>query len=732
MLAVLQRADPRTGMALRDLYGRLGMARGSSAPLRRVLTRLVRDGRAIRLGRGRYTAVREPRTQEGTLRVARAGFGFVVPDPEVTPRPPDVFIPARETQGALDGDRVRCRIVKEKRDGRLEGIIDRILSRKHQILLGIWEEGTPESGWVKPLDTRLGIRVRAQTESAIPVGTVVEVEIRRFPTAGQVADGKVTHTIGPRDDPRFDVSIVCRKYGLVETFPPEVEEALARTPDSVSEADRRGREDLRDRRIFTIDPDTAKDFDDAISVEPLESGGFRVGVHIADVSHYVPEGRAIDREALSRGTSVYFPGFVVPMLPHPLSSGICSLKPDVDRLTVSVHATVDPSGNISDVRFSRSVIHSQARFTYQEAQQVLDGDEAVRDRFAVVVEPLEAAAEVARALRRVRQQRGSIELDLPEPEILWTPDGEMDGVVASDSSFTHNVIEELMLLANELVAARLSREEDTIYRIHERPNPERLEALEEDLAILGYRLEGDFLNPTPHMLQRLLSQVRGRPEERAVSMLCLRAMMLARYDTAPVGHFGLAADLYTHFTSPIRRYPDLVVHRQLIECELGGKARERELDSIAARSSERERIAQDAEREVLALKKARYMHDRLGDEYPATVLTVDSIGAWIELDGMLIDGLIPRHSLLDSGYQYLERAYGGPGGSIRLGDKLKVRVDRVDLERSFIDFSVVEKKGGRRPPKDRPRSGQPRSRRSRASDSRSRGKSTRKRPRGRR
>ena len=727
---------------LRDVAMRLGMSRGDLRALRHVVRQLVTEGRLIKLGRGRYLAPERARLVRGVLHVARAGYGFVHVDRSVeTPAPtqiPDVFVPRRDLGGAIHDDLVVVRIIEESPEGRLAGVVEEIVERAHAKLLGIWEsaEGpavASRRGWVRPLDTRVALTVRSRAPQPLSTGMVVEVEVRRFPEEGGRADGDVVHVVGPVDDPRFDVAIACRKHALTEQFPDDVAELARTAPQAVTSDEWHGRRDFRDDLVFTIDPASAKDFDDAICVTPLPNGGYRLAVHIADVSHYLPEDGPVDLEAAARGTSVYFPGFVVPMIPHPFSSGICSLRPDEDRLVVSALLDIDARGRLHAAEFARGVIRSKARFTYPQAQRILDGDPETCAEFPHMIEPLRSAEKLARLAGGVRRERGSIDFDLPEAEILWTLEGEMAGIVPADSSFTHKLIEEFMLLANEAVATHLWRTgRPTVFRVHEKPDPAKLEALGNELAALGHRLEGDILHPTPQLFQRLLSKVKGRPEERIVSTLALRAMMLARYDTTELGHFGLALKLYTHFTSPIRRYPDLLVHRMLVE-ELGlAPRRERDLATLCRHASERERIAQDAEREVLDVKKARFMHERLGQEFSGLVMSVDRAGLWVELEEFLIGGFVPAATLTDDIYEHIpaQRSLAGAVGGrrLKLGDRVRVRVDRVDMERKQIDFAIVwpdagdaptpSRKALRRAPDTRARQGQPQSERARGARSR--------------
>ncbi|HWP42600.1 MAG TPA: ribonuclease R, partial [Blastocatellia bacterium] len=519
--------------------------------------------------------------------------------------------------------------------------------------------------------------------------------------------------------------IIIRKHHLPHVFPsPALAQAEA-IPEAVTEEQLRGRADLRDLLTITIDGETARDFDDAVSLEMLPHGRQRLGVHIADVSYYVTEGSPLDEEAFRRGTSVYFPERAIPMLPERLSNGICSLNPRVDRLTMSAIMELDRAGRIIDYKLTPSVIHSRERMTYTQVNDILTNPEGeTAAAFAHVKDMLEAMHRLALALIERREKRGAIDFDLPEAELLFNDEGQIGGIVRAERNIAHRLIEEFMLLANETVAIHLeSLRVPSLYRIHEEPNPEKVEEFAEIAASFGHKFS--MAGPTPQRgFQRLAREIRGLPEERMLSYLMLRSMQRARYSPQNRGHFGLAMKTYTHFTSPIRRYPDLIVHRILREViergargeeswqqiELGSRRalklvswpvfdeeREREirvsLDTIGDHSSERERAADDAERELMDWRKAEFMAEHVGSEFDGVITSVKDYGFYVELNEHFVEGLVHITTLTDDLYEYQERKHRLVGvrtaREFRLGDAVRVSVDRVDRARHLIDFSVV-------------------------------------------
>ena len=467
-------------------------------------------------------------------------------------------------------------------------------------------------------------------------------------------------------------------------------------------ADIAGRTDFRPWDTVTVDPETARDHDDAISLDRLNEGGWRLAVHIADVAHYVRPGSLLDQEAYLRGTSVYFPDRVVPMLPHALSSNICSLVEGQERLTQTVVLDLDPRGVVRKTTFHDGVIKSRAKMSYQQVQKIVDGDPELRGRFAPLVPLFERMDELAKLMRKRRYERGSLDFDLPEPKLVLDAAGEMTAIVASERLDSMRVIEEFMLAANEAVAKKLSDAGmPALYRIHEQPDPEKVEEFADLVASFGYRVPQDLEGIRPQDFQLILRQIAGKPEEKLISYLLLRTMKLARYHPENLGHFGLATDMYAHFTSPIRRYPDLVVHRAL------RALREKKQPGRAARAScprtwprwpqhlsDMERRATDAERELIEWKKVRFMADKLGETFKGYVTGVQAFGLFVELDEVYVQGLVHVSSMTDDYYQFNEKAHtlkGENTGKVyRLGDRVEVQVAKVDLEQRKIDFALVD------------------------------------------
>src|SRR6266851_463021 len=526
-------------MGVRDIVRRLGLDAPGRHELKDVLRRLIADGQLVKIHGARVGLPDRMNLVVGRLTANPAGFGFVVPDkPAGAPRTRegDVYVSAVNMKEALHGDRVVARVERHSPKG-AEGRIMRVL---HEI-------------FIPPGD-----------EAGAKPGDMVLAEITRPPTATRNPSGRVLQRLGRLEDPGTDLKVIMAKYGLPDAFPPEVDAEAERVPKTVRPADIAGRTDFRDWDTVTVDPETARDHDDAISLDRLAGGGWKLAVHIADVAHYVRPGSALDQEAYLRGTSVYFPDRVVPMLPHALSSGICSLVENQDRLTQTVVLELDAKARVRKAEFHDGVIKSRARMTYQQVQRIVDGDAELRRQFAPLVPLFERMDELAKLMRRRRYERGSLDFDLPEPKLVLDEAGQMTGIVADARLDSMRSIEEFMLAANEAVAERLDRAgTPNLYRIHEQPDPERVEEFAELVSSFGYRLPAKLEEVRPQDFQGILRQVEGKPEEKLISYLLLRTMRLARYHEENLGHFGLATEMYAHFTSPIRRYPDLVVHRSL-------------------------------------------------------------------------------------------------------------------------------------------------------------------------
>jgi ribonuclease R len=715
----------------------------------------------------------------GRLDVHRDGFGFVRPEARQAGGDDDIFIPPNEMNGAMQGDQVLVDLAPPRPDGRRSGRIARVLTRRNPTVVGIFHYARQEhapGNTVTPLDERVtqpilvpfGMENAPPTGSATPhrvvsetIGTparfdtsdlegmVVDVEITDWPTPTRPARGRVIEVLGREGDFGVDVEIVIRKHHLPHVFPPNVLQE-ARAAAYLDEEEVARRRDFRDLPIVTIDGETAKDFDDAVFVRQHGST-WELQVHIADVAEYVTPGTALDLEARLRGTSVYFPDRAVPMLPQELSSDICSLRPGNDRLVLSCIMMIDAQGEILSYEVTQGVIRSISRMTYTQVHDVIRGDGNTREQFAPLVPEFERMYELARLLHKKRQRRGSIDFDLPEPVIQFDAGGAMQSIVRSERSWANRLIEEFMLSANECVASWLQNlDVPSLYRIHEKPEPRRVVEFEDIAAGFGYSLgigslpvkrvtmkserreqrgrgAGRGHQPreheipediavTPRMYQQLALKIAGKPEERILAHMMLRSLRQARYSEKNEGHFALAAPCYTHFTSPIRRYPDLIVHRiaraVLASGESGigvlatesrpskeeasseGLLSAAELTDIAYESSQAERRSEDAERELMEWKKVKFMQGRLGDDFDAMVMSVTKYGCFVELDNLFIEGLVPIMSLQGDHYTFREntRQIMGEqsGRRYSMGDRVRVVLDRVDAMQRRLQFSILE------------------------------------------
>jgi ribonuclease R len=687
-------------LSVRDLVRGLGLDKDARAELKNVLRRLLESGEVVKIRGARIGLPSRMNLVVGRLSCNPAGYGFVIPE-EKRAGQGDVYVSAVNQREALHGDRVVVRVERTTPKGR-EGRIIRVLERALQRLVGRYEDDGRFGGHVVPFDRRVLHELfilKGEAGGALS-GEMVSAEITRPPTATRNPSGRVLQVLGRLEDPGVDLKVIMAKYNLPDAFPAEVEAEAAAVPSSVRDLDRVGRTDFRPWTTVTVDPETARDHDDAISLDLLPNGHWLLAVHIADVAHYVREDSALDQEAYLRGTSVYFPDRVVPMLPHALSSQICSLVEGQDRLTQSVVMELDGKGRVKRSDFHDGVIQSAARMTYQQVQGIVDGDVELRARFESLVPLFLRMDELAKVMRKRRYERGSLDFDLPEPQLVLDASGEMKGIVATPRLDSMKVIEEFMLAANEAVAERLSGSGAlALYRIHERPDPEKVEEFCGLVASFGYRVPGDLQEIRPQDFQLILRQIEGKPEEKLISYLLLRTMKLARYHEENLGHFGLATDTYTHFTSPIRRYPDLIVHRALRALRRGedpslSPERREALPEIGRHLSEMERRASEAERELIEWKKVRFMADKLGDVFPGYITGVQSFGLFVELTEIYVQGLVHVSSMTDDYYIFNEKVHTLKGESTkkvyRLGDKVEVQVVRVDLERRQIDFALVD------------------------------------------
>ena len=817
--------QPKRSAEFKQLVRELGLHGEARGELDTRLQKLVAAGELVQINSDRY-ALPQPAPDKnlvaGRLTMHRDGFGFVIPDasslsPSMKSRlVGDIFIAPHAIGNAMHGDRVLVDIVATRPDGRAEGRIVRSVVRSHPTVVGIFHYGS-RYNYVKPIDSKItqeivippGMEIPDRSGSESPAigkkrspdrvlgdeaarhsdwndleGVVVDVEITDWPTPTQNPRGRVFEILGRQDDFGVDVEITIRKFHLPHHFPaPTLEEAQA-IPGVIPAQQLRHRRDFRSLPIVTIDGETARDFDDAVTVRHLPNGNFELQVHIADVAQYVTPDSALDQEARLRGTSVYFPDRAVPMLPLELSTDICSLRPHLDRLVLSCVMHIDPRGEIVSYELCEGVIRSAERMTYTAVNDVLEGDAAARTRYASLIPTFELMRDLALILNHKRQRRGSIDFDLPEPVIEFDEFGLMKSITRSERNIAHRLIEEFMLSANECVAQYLeSRRIASLYRIHEKPDAKRVYDFEVIAATFGYSLGVGALpiqrvqfksdrraargtgkqartievpkdvHITPRMYQKLAAKIAGKPEERIVSYLMLRSLKQARYSKENVGHFALAAPSYTHFTSPIRRYPDLIVHRILKEVlrdsaethdgeipigvfpaasskkeKLSGAAsvahdddapspwskrrdhaahREAleplsgpipldELHTIAEESSQSERRADEAERELMEWKKVKFMEDRVGEDFDGLITSVTKFGFFVELTDLFVEGLVPLNTLTDDYYTYHENTRQIIGQRSRktysLGQRIRVLVDRIDPVEKKIQFAILEEK----------------------------------------
>lgn len=821
--------QPKHNAGYKQLVRELGVHGGERQELSERLKKLVSNGQLQHLGSDRYAI---PQTASGKnlaigrLSMHRDGYGFVIPDANSLDErlkarlSGDIFVPPPSIGSAMHGDRVVVEITAVRPDGRAEGRIVRTVNRAHETVVGIFHYGHRHN-YVVPFDQKItqeivippGMEFPASEEAKEErsekkkesrhrvIGkeakrksgwddldkVVVDVEITDWPTATQNPRGRVVEILGYEDDFGVDVEIMIRKFHLPQRFPAEVLGEAEEAERIISAKELQRRKDFRALPIVTIDGETARDFDDAVSVRRLDNGNFELQVHIADVAQYVTEGSGLDQEARLRGTSVYFPDRAVPMLPLELSTDICSLRPKEDRLVLSCVMEIDPKGEVVGYELCEGVIRSTERMTYTDVNAVLEGDEGTRARYSGLVPTFEMMRELALILNRKRERRGSIDFDLPEPVIEFDEFGLMKSIMKSERNIAHRLIEEFMLSANESVAEYMEKKRiASLYRIHEKPDAKRVYEFEMIAATFGYSLGVGALpiqrmqfktdrrasygtgerakeielpkevHITPRMYQKLTEKIAGKPEERILSYLMLRSLKQARYSEENEGHFALAAPTYTHFTSPIRRYPDLIVHRILKSVlresaekhdgavpvgssgaagseksakheaspwskrrdhagkkdslqPLAGPISIEELHEIAEESSQTERRADEAERELMEWKKVKFMEERVGEEFDGLITSVTKFGFFVELTELFVEGLVPLDSLADDRYTYHENTRELIGQRTRkmyrIGQRVQVLVDRIDPVERKIQFAVDEPAPQKRDERRMPRSG---------------------------
>ncbi|HLQ74079.1 MAG TPA: ribonuclease R [Bacillota bacterium] len=664
------------------------------------LNELEEAGELVRTRKNRFGLPERMNLIRGSIQMHKKGFAFLIPDDE---NEKDVYIHHSDLGNAMNEDKVLVRI--ERRDdkrNRAEGQVIRILERANDEVVGTFEDNR-SFGFLIADDKRMPHDIfipKNKTKGAV-TGHKVIVQITKYPEDRKSAEGEVIRILGHKNDPGIDILSIIYKNGLETEFADSALNQAAKMPEEVTETDLVGRRDLRDEMIVTIDGADAKDLDDAIQVKKLANGNYKLGVHIADVSYYVDKGSPIDEEASERGTSVYLVDRVIPMIPHRLSNGICSLNPNVDRLTLSCEMEINSHGKVVSHEIFESVIQSKQRMTYENVNKILvDEDEQLKETFAPFVLMFEQMEKLAAILRSKRMGRGAIDFDFKEAQVLVDEEGKPTEIAIRERSVGEKLIEEFMLAANETIAENFHwMDVPFVHRIHEDPDEGKLQHFFQFLAGLGHSVKGSANDIHPQVLQNVLSRVKGLTEEMVISKLMLRSMKQAKYEPQSIGHFGLATEFYTHFTSPIRRYPDLTVHRlirtYLLENKLDEKTMNKwrdELPEITKHSSIKERAAIEAEREVDDLKKAEYMADKIGEQYEGMISSVTNFGMFVELENT-VEGLIHVSYMTDDYYHFDEQSFAmigeRTGNVYRIGETVKVEVIDVNIDERSIDFELV-------------------------------------------
>jgi ribonuclease R len=689
----LMREEDRP-LLLREVLRRFGLQKEERQRVKEIFTDLVEEGKIVRIRGNRYGLPSKMNLVVGKVKCHPDGYGFVIPE---TPGEEDVFIGPRNLKEAMHGDRVVARVESIRKKGR-EGKVIRVLERGFRKVVGKFMKGKNYS-YIIPDDERILQEVyipEGETKRARP-NQIVVAEITRYPTERANPEGRVTYILGYPDDPEVEPQIIIHKYDLPHRFSSLALKEAQSVPSIPSSQEYKDRADLREIPTFTIDGENAKDFDDAVSIEKERDGEIKLYVSISDVSHYVKEGTVLDEEAYLRGTSVYFPDRAIPMFPPELSNEICCLHPRVDRLTFTVEMTYDANGQRRGVRFYPSVIRSNERLTYTLVKKILlDKDDELKSKFGPILPSLGWMADLAQRLREKRMDRGALDFDLPEPEVVLNLQGETEDIIRAERNLAHQIIEEFMIAANEAVAHFMEESGSPfIYRIHEPPRGESVDEFRRFISHLGYKMRKEA-DHSPKEFQKVLLEVQGRPEERVINNVLLRSMKWAKYSAQNLRHFGLASDSYTHFTSPIRRYPDLMVHRLLKnvlsrkEVSISEEVLARKADHL----SQRERVGMEAEREILDRYRVRFMKDKIGEVFEGVISGVNAFGFFVEIKNIFVEGLVRVTSLHDDYYHYHEKRYCLVGErthkTFRIGDEVKVRLERVDVERRHIDFDLMK------------------------------------------
>lgn len=667
-----------------------------------VINSLISEGEVFETKKGKIVTTKSINLKTAVFMANAKGFGFARLEDS---NDNDIYIPPESTLNAMNKDKILVRITVPSYNGkRASGEVVKILSPAKEGVVGTFDEGRG-FGFVICDDKKINdiFIPKGSTKGAV-TGSKVVVNITKRPSPNKCAEGEVIEILGHKDDPGVDILSIIRQFDLPVDYPEDVYEQTENMPEEITEAEIEGREDLRNIQTVTIDGDDSKDFDDAVSLDVLENGNFLLGVHIADVSHYVTEGSPLDKEAYKRGTSVYLVDRVIPMIPHRLSNGICSLNPDTDRLTLSCIMEIDREGTVVNHKIVESVIHSDCRMTYTKVNNVIENNDPDQIKeYEEFVPMLRDMDKLRKILNNRRKLRGAVNFDFPEPKIILDSEGKVLDIKPYERNSATNLIEEFMLVCNETIAEDYYWQGiPFVFRNHDQPDEEKIEGLKKLISAFGYRIKGKG-EIHPMEIQKLIEKVKDTPQEHIISRMVLRSMKQAKYQAENIGHFGLAAKFYCHFTSPIRRYPDLQIHR-IIKEVIEGKLTENRikhydsmLSEVAYHCSTTERTSDDAERETDRLKMAQYMQEHIGEEYNGLISGVTGWGIYVELENT-VEGMVPLNEIDDDFYEYEEenlRVVGRRTGKIyMLGDEVRVKVIRTDIQARTIDFMFVEKEEG--------------------------------------
>ncbi|SKA93672.1 RNAse R [Caloramator quimbayensis] len=665
----------------------------------KILDEMEEEGLIVKTRKNRYGILEKMNLVVGKLQGNPKGYGFLIPDDVGIE---DIYVSGENMNGAMNNDRVIVKILKERTaNKRVEGEVIRILKRANNKVVGTFEK-SQNFGFVIPDDKRIyqDIFIPKADMNGAKTGYKVVVEVTKWPENRRNPEGRIIEILGNKDKPGVDILSIIKKYNLPEEFPEEVEEYAESISEEIPEKEINRRRDLRNLKIVTIDGEDAKDLDDAVSIEKLPNGKYRLGVHIADVTYYVKEKSPLDKEAFERATSVYLVDRVIPMLPKKLSNGLCSLNPKVDRLTLSCVMTIDSTGKVVEHEIFESIIKTSERMTYTDVTKILrDKDEDTIKRYDYLYEDFKLMEELCKILYNKRMQRGALDFDFEECKIILDEKGRPVEIKPYEREIANRIIEEFMIVCNETVAEYMYWAGiPFVYRIHENPDEEKIRVFSEFIYNLGYYLK-PVADMHPKVLQEVLNAVKDKPEQVIIDTLLLRSLKQARYSPESTGHFGLASRYYCHFTSPIRRYPDLTIHR-IIKDYINGRIDEKKMqkyskfvEKASKQSSDMERLAQEAERETDDLKKVEYMSERIGEVYDGVISSVTSFGMFVELPNT-IEGLVHMSNMDDDYYIYDEKHYTLIGEKFkkvyRLGDKVKVKVVKTDIDSRTIDFTLVE------------------------------------------